>query len=135
MAPPCKAKAGLLKFSCYNGNTMIESYSFGRMTVNGKPYSADLIIYPDGRLQDSWWRKQGHLLQLADMLDIIASKPDIIVTGTGAAGIMKPAAGLAENLEEQGIEFIAQRTDEAFKTFNQLVLQNKKVAGCFHLTC
>lgn len=47
---------------------MIESYTFGRMTVNGKHYSADLIIYPNGRLQDSWWRKEGHRLQLADII-------------------------------------------------------------------
>lgn len=114
---------------------MIESYSFGRMTVNGKQYSADLIIYPNGRLRDSWWRKEGHHLQLVDIMEVIDSKPDIIVVGTGASGLMKVADDLQNSLKGQGVKLIAQPTGEAHKTFNKLVQQDKKVAGCFHLTC
>lgn len=69
------------------------------------------------------------------IMEVIDSKPDIVVAGTGAAGIMKPAANFAENLEKQGIQFIEQRTGDAYITFNKLVQQGKKVTGCFHLTC
>ncbi|MDL1969074.1 MAG: hypothetical protein LWW97_11200 [Deltaproteobacteria bacterium] len=36
---------------------MIESYSFGSIVVDGRKFISDLIIYPDGRIEASWWRK------------------------------------------------------------------------------
>ncbi len=114
---------------------MIEDYSFGRMVIRGKTYSADLIIYPDGRIQKSWWRQEGHRLQLTDLEKLLLAEPEIIVAGTGASGMMKPAAGLAALLREQGIELICQPTATAYMTFNKLLEHNRKGAGCFHLTC
>lgn len=114
---------------------MIEDYSFGRMVINGKTYSADLIIYPDGRIQKSWWRLEGHRLQLADLEKLLQAEPKIIVAGTGASSLMRPAAGLMALLGEQGIELICQPTATACITFNELLQQHRNVAGCFHLTC
>ena len=113
---------------------MIESYSFGKMVINGSHHTADLIIYPDGSIQDSWWRSQGHLVSLSDITGLIATEPEIIVVGTGANGLMRPAAGLKEDLAEKGIELIAQPCEKAMHTFNKL-RNDKKVGGCFHLTC
>ncbi len=114
---------------------MIEDYSFGRMVINGKTYSADLIIYPDDRIQESWWRLEGHRLQLADLEKLLQAEPEIIVAGTGASGMMKPAAGLTALLRERGIELICQPTATACATFNELRQHHKNGAGCFHLTC
>ncbi len=114
---------------------MIEDYSFGRMVINGTTYSTDLIIYPDGRIRKSWWRLEGHRLQLADLEKLLQAEPEIIVAGTGASGLMKPAAGLTALLGEQGIELICQPTATAYMTFNKLLEHKKKGAGCFHLTC
>jgi hypothetical protein len=44
----------------------IEKYSFGKMVINGKTYTQDLIIYPDS-IEDSWWRKKGHSLVPEDI--------------------------------------------------------------------
>lgn len=114
---------------------MIESYGFGRMVINGKVYSSDLIIYPDGQIQDSWWRKQGHCLVEADIVSLIEKQPAVIVAGTGASGLMKPAGELKTLLDHKGIEFIAQPTGKAMEIFNRLRSPDKKVGGCFHLTC
>lgn len=114
---------------------MIETYSFGHMVIDNNPYSSDLIIYPDGRIQDSWWRKEGHALQLDDIAAVIDAKPDIIVAGSGAVGFMKPIKGLQSQLIELGIELIVQPTSKAYETFNMLHGKGKNVAGCFHLTC
>ena len=113
---------------------MIESYSFGSMVINGRQYRADLIIYPDGRIQDSWWRTSGHRLTAADFRELIDAKPEVIVVGSGSAGLMRPEKGLALQLEGLGIELIESRTAKAKDIFNQLVTQ-KKTGGCFHLTC
>jgi hypothetical protein len=37
---------------------MIESFSFGRAVIDGRVYHSDLILFPDGRIQSSWWRKK-----------------------------------------------------------------------------
>ena len=44
----------------------IEGYSFGSISVDGRRYKSDLIIYPD-RVRSDWWRKEGHQLQLEDI--------------------------------------------------------------------
>ena len=113
---------------------LIDSYAFGRMVVGGTPYTSDLIIFPDGRIVSSWWRLSGHRLQVADIKGLIAAGPDIIVAGTGAAGLMRPALELQELLADKGIEFIAEPCGKAYHTYNSLP-QAKYVGACFHLTC
>ena len=113
---------------------IIESYSFGHMIIAGTSYTKDIIIYPDGSILSPWWRNQGHILEVIDLQDLIAMKPEIIICGTGAMGVMRPSAALKEDLEARNIGFIAQRSSRAIDTYNQLSCE-RKVGGCFHLTC
>ena len=112
----------------------IESYSFGSMVINGKGYTKDVIIYPDGTILSPWWRKQGHVLTRDDLQELLAARPEIIVCGTGAMGVMRPDNTLEEFFVSANIEFIARRSAEAVEIYNGLSHQ-KKVGGCFHLTC
>jgi hypothetical protein len=112
----------------------IDSYSFGRIVVNGTEHTSDIIIYPDGRVQDSWWRRSGHCLSQADIGDLVASGPELIIAGTGASGLMKPDSGLADSLEQEGIEFMALPCSEAAALYNELS-RSRRVGACFHLTC
>lgn len=113
----------------------IDTYSFGKMVIEGKPYTSDLVIFPD-RIDSSWWRKQGHLLQREDLSEILAEKPDILIIGTGAAGVMKVPAGLREEIRGQNIELHVERTGKAADTYNRLAgMENKRVFAAFHLTC
>lgn len=112
----------------------IESSSFGRMVIAGKTYTSDVILFPDGNVIDSWRRKRGHELAYDDISDLVASAPDVIVAGTGVNGLMKPEAGLRENLLEKGIELISLPNPEALQVFNKTA-SKKRVAACFHLTC
>ena len=114
---------------------MIDSFSFGRMVIDGKQYTKDLIILPDGTILQPWWRKTGHMLAISDIQDAISTSPDILVVGTGKPGFMKPEIALHKALETMGIETRIMPTDEAIKEYNALREQRKKVAGCFHLTC
>jgi hypothetical protein len=113
---------------------MIESYSFGRMVIDGKTFSSDIMIYPDGHVRDSWWRKQGHRLSVDDISDLVDCGPQVIIAGTGAYGIMKPDPDLARLLSANGIELIAVPTETAVETYNKLC-NEKKAGACFHLTC
>ncbi len=111
----------------------IDSYSFGRIEIDGKVYTADLIILPVGIL-DSWWRKEGHLLTVEDLKPVIEEHPEVLVVGTGASGMMRVDAGVQEKLESMGIEVIIQKTEDACNTFNE-ISSSRRTAAALHLTC
>lgn len=114
--------------------TSIESYSFGSIVINGHRYTSDIIIYPDGRIQDSWWRETGHSLSMRDITGLVDSKPEIIIAGTGTSGLMSPDAELESMLSQKGIEFHALPSAQAVRLYNE-ICQTRKVGACFHLTC
>jgi hypothetical protein len=111
----------------------IDSYSFGRITIDGRPYTSDVIIYP-GRVDGSWWRKEGHRLQLADLADVLADPPEVLVVGIGASGVMKVDPEVERRMAELGVRLVARRSFEACEEFNRLAATARTVA-CIHLTC
>jgi hypothetical protein len=111
----------------------IEAYEFGKLVYGGKTYTADLIIYPD-RVDSSWWRLEGHLLQMEDLKDILREEPGILIIGTGDMGIMRVPKELRKQLEDENIELYVEKTGKAVEVFNSAD-KSKKVIGAFHLTC
>jgi hypothetical protein len=111
----------------------IDSYSFGRIVINGKTYTSDVIIYPD-RVDGSWWRNEGHLLQLADLKEALQAKPEVLVIGTGAFGVMRVPRETVEHIAGQGIEVKVERTSRAAEVYNDLA-GTKAVIAALHLTC
>jgi hypothetical protein len=111
----------------------IDSYVFGRMIVDNKTYTADLIIYPD-RIDSAWWRKEGHYLQKEDLAGILAAKPDMLIVGTGDMGVMQVPDSTLSFLQRHGIEVHVARTGTAVELFNKQP-GDRKVIGAFHLTC
>jgi len=114
--------------------SIIESYNFGHMVIDGTNYTKDVIIYPDGSILTPWWRNRSHVLEVIDLESLIARAPEIIICGTGAMGFLRPSAAIIEYLRNHNIDFIAQKNSKAIKTYNQLP-DKRKVGGCFHLTC
>lgn len=112
---------------------MIESYDFGKIAVDGKQYATDVIIFPD-HVKDGWWRKEGHVLRIEDLKDVLQAKPEVLVVGTGYFGSMKVPNEVREYLTSIKIQLIVEKTREAYKTYNRLVLTKRTVAA-FHLTC
>ena len=114
---------------------MIQSTAFGIMTIDGRTYMSDLILFPDGSVKDGWWRRRGHVLCVDDILALVDAQPELVVAGTGTNGRMRPKADLLPFLRERGIEFIAEPNPRAVKTYNDKVMEGLKVGACFHLTC
>lgn len=121
----------------------IDSYTFGSMVVDGEAYTADLILLP-GRLgstlrsgvRGDWWREKGHSLSTADLDDVLAAKPEVLVVGTGAYGAMKVPQETRRALDEAGIEVVVEKTGDAVERYNALLAEGRRVvAGAFHLTC
>lgn len=69
---------------------VIESYLFGKMTVDGVVFDSDLIIFPE-RVKSRWWRAQGHYLQVGDLDEVLDYRPEVLVIGTGCSGRMDVA--------------------------------------------
>ena len=114
---------------------MIESTHFGAMTIDGRTYTSDLFIYPDGRIEDGWWRRQGHVMAVDDILLLVDAAPELIIVGTGTSGRMRPEKNVAPFLSERGIAWIAEPTNKAVARYNREIGAGVKVGACFHLTC
>ncbi|HID62681.1 MAG TPA: hypothetical protein EYP49_08110 [Anaerolineae bacterium] len=112
----------------------IEDYRFGRIVIDGKAYTSDVIVFPD-RVNDNWWRNEGHELCPADLWEVVQEKPEVLVVGTGRSGLMRVLPETEEYLQRQGIKLIAERTAEACQTFNRLSRSGEKVGAALHLTC
>ncbi len=118
----------------------IDSYQFGKIVIDGKCYTADLIIYPD-RVKDNWWRKEGHQLCLDDILEVLEKKevvtsPETIIVGTGAVNCLRVLPETEKYIRAQGIKLTILPTGKAVETYNQLVGEGEKnIFACLHLTC
>ena len=114
---------------------MIESSAFGRMTIDGRTYTSDLLIFPDGSVKGGWWRQRGHVLCMDDIRSLVDAAPDLIVAGTGTSGRMRPEADLLPFFRERGIGFFAEPNSRAVEIYNDNAAAGVAVGACFHLTC
>lgn len=112
----------------------IESYSFGLIKIDGREFRSDLIIYPD-HVDDKWWRKEGHLLQMEDLKDIVALRPEILIVGQGQPGLMKVGQKVEEYCRGKGIRLLVMPTEKAVEEYNHSSGKEVKIIACFHLTC
>jgi len=112
---------------------MIEFYDFGQITIDGKRYTTDVIIFPD-HVHDRWWRKEGHRLSIEDLKTVLQAKPEVLIVGTGYNSYMKVPNEVREYLTSKDIELFVESTKEAYKTYNRLA-KTKRVIAAFHLTC
>ncbi len=113
---------------------MIESYSFGQITIGGREFTADVIIYP-GHVDDKWWRAQGHHCCLEDLPGVWQHHPASLVIGTGDPGLMGVDDDLKDHCASKGIELLIQPTAQAVDAFNQRQQQGMTVIAALHLTC
>jgi len=111
----------------------IDSYRFGRVVIDGDPYTKDVIILPE-RVIDGWWRKEGHALHPADLEVVIEAAPDVLVVGRGAYSRMEITKESRNALAAAGIELESDNTEAACKRYNQL-REKYKAAAALHLTC
>ena len=112
--------------------------------MDGKEYRRDVIIYPEpagpnrasaaARVDGSWWRKEGHRLDKADLDAVVKARPEVLVVGTGYNGCMKVPAETLEFLKNVGIEVYAEPTEKACQKYNELK-DVRKVVAALHLTC
>lgn len=115
----------------------IDDYNFGFISINKKKYFKDLIINNE-EIIHPWIREEGHLLQLKDLKEVkenLKDKDNVVIIGTGYSGLMKVSEEVLDFFEREKLNFLILPTKEAWKKFNEIKKENKKVIGLFHLTC
>ena len=112
---------------------MIDSYSFGQISIYGKIYNSDVIIFPD-RVYDSWWRKEGHNLCLEDLEEIFVYSPEILIIGQGSPGYMQVPESVRLSIKSRGISLFVSGTENAVKEYNK-TFGLKTAFAALHLTC
>lgn len=112
----------------------IDSYNFGRITIDKKEFYKDVIIFSD-YVFSPWLRKEGHFLSAEDLSNVFDKKPKILIIGTGYSGLMEVPDKVMKILKEKNIEFFILKTKEACNKFNELTSANKNPIAVLHLTC
>jgi len=112
---------------------VINDYKFGLIIVEGKKYYSDVIIYPT-RVDDHWWRKEGHLVLPQDLEEVIKEEPALLIIGTGDSGLMKVPEETVRWIKSKKIELIIEPTSSACQSYNKFH-QWKRTIAALHLTC
>jgi hypothetical protein len=112
----------------------VTGYSFGTIRIDDKVYTSDVIITPE-KVDDSWWRKEGHRLQIPDLDAVFDAQPDVLVVGTGYFGRMAVPEETRRFLQSKGIQLLDAPTGEAVKELNKLLEDNANAVAALHLTC
>jgi hypothetical protein len=110
----------------------IDQYEFGRIVIDGREETRDLIILPN-RVVRNWWRRDGHTLVLDDLAEVLGELPSHLVVGTGADGRMRPDPQAIRQLQNRGLAVEALPTGQAVRRFGELDPAN--TAAALHLTC
>jgi hypothetical protein len=110
----------------------IEGYGFGRVTIDGREETRDVIVLPE-RVVRGWWRKEGHGLVLEDLEEVLDELPERLLVGTGAYGQLRPDPGALEALRSRGVAVEVLPTAEAVERYGRL--DPGKTAVALHLTC
>lgn len=111
----------------------INSYSFGKIKIDGRIYTSDVII-SENAVPINWQRQDSHLLQIDDVEKIIAANPTRVIIGTGFLGLMKVDPEIKTIFMKNNIKLQVEKTKRAVKMYNSL--KNKEnVVAALHITC
>ena len=111
---------------------MIEAYRFGSYVIDGKEYRCDIKIF-DKRVEQ--FEFKGHNLSFEDVEDLINSKPEYLIIGTGSSGLVNISDDIKERAAANNIKLIVEKTPLAVEEFNQLQKKGKNICAFLHGTC
>ena len=111
---------------------MIDSYKFGRITIEGEEYTTDLILTPT-KIIKNWQKEEGLLLKASDLKQAMKEMPKVLIIGIGFEGCMKLDSSVEYICSKNNVKLIVQKTKEAVNTFNSMKAPG--VVAALNLTC
>ena len=112
---------------------MIENFTFGSFMIDGSEYRYDIKI--KGEEIIPWQYIKHHTVLADDIRELVEEKPELLVIGTGASGLVRVDDEAISFAESQGIKCIIKPTGEACEEYNNALKENKKVCAILHSTC
>ena len=112
----------------------LENYSFGRVTINGRTHTRDLLIQGDHIIPD-WRRKEGHSLAPEDIEHHLLPNTRVLIIGCGSPGMLVVPESTASWCKAKGITLLSAPTREACVQYNEMAAQESWVMAGLHLTC
>jgi len=70
-----------------------------------------------------------------EVKELLSENPEVIIIGTGQAGVLRVPEETREELERSKAEVRILLTQRAVPEFNRLVSQGKRVNALIHTTC
>lgn len=111
----------------------IDEFKFSSFRIDGRTYLSDIKIINNAIKY--WVGREKHELNLANVRDLLTPVPDMVIIGTGAAGLVKVPMDVKMFFMQNRIPVIVEKTDTACKEFNKAVENNKKVHALLISTC
>ena len=111
---------------------MIRSVIANEIQIGADVYRHTIAITSD-EVIDDWPDIDVADLQDSDFAALLASKPEVIVVGTGAA-IQFPPRDLVFAMARRGVGFEVMDTAAAARTFNVLASEDRQVAAVLYVS-
>jgi len=113
---------------------LIDSTEFGSITIDGKTYHADVIIFWDGEIKEvrTFIR---HLFGNNEFKELIKNNPEVIVIGTGDSGFLRVSDEVRMLCKQKNVELVEAISKKAIEKFNENIKRGKGVIGFIHVTC
>jgi polyphosphate kinase 2 (PPK2 family) len=112
---------------------MIDQFEFGAIVIDGRSYESDVIIFPDGTVEQ-WQAKDEHVLRPKDVKRLVKARPEAVIVGLGTVGNLRVRPQVEKRLQEIGVEIMTFKTTKACETYKELRGQ-RRVAALLHITC
>ena len=110
----------------------IEHYEFGIIEIDGRVFTSDVVIGPEG-VQDSLWRLQSHTLSKESVEPLLQMQPAVLVLGTGADGAVTVPPDTVDFMSRLCPEVHVERTGRACRLYNELARGERRVVAALHL--
>ena len=116
----------------------ITHLAWGEIDVEGLPRARDMKLWPGGGR--AWvWRETGthHVpgIQVGDVEELLEHGARTVVLTRGMHLVLQTCPETLGHLRSRGIQFQVLETNEAARTYNELVTRGELVGGLFHSTC
>lgn len=122
----------------------IESTTFGRVVIDHREYTKDVIFSQDGVIRKRDKSRSGRIhghreLAQIELEELIELNPTVLVLGMGQSGSLplspETEKYLEQIIQQNDILLIRGRTPEIIERANKVLSSNERVVGMLHLTC
>lgn len=117
----------------------IAKIKWGKIIVNDREYH-DILVFGDTLEERDYERLKelygtSHKLGDWEVKRLFSNDPEMIILGTGWAGVLEVPTIIKEEAEHRGIELKLVKSPKAVKEYNKLVQEGKRVNALIHSTC